>query len=513
MTGETLQVAVVGHTNTGKTSLLRTLLRDTSFGDVSDRPAVTRHVEGAELLVDGQPVMALYDTPGLEDSISLRERIDALEASGDTRQDSRRFADDVALIEAFLASSDATGRFAQEAKSLRQVMQVDVALYVIDARQRVLGKHRDELATLARCGRPVVPVLNFIASDDALTSQWRQQLSRLGLHAVAEFDTVVFDALGEQRLFEKMRTLLDAHGDALDTLIEDRHRQRAELIDASAHLIAELLVDAAAAVRVVSVTDDEPAKQDIAALRSAVRSAEQQCVDDLLALHRFRPEDCDPEELPLDQGQWGADLFSPEAMRQMGWRTGSAAAAGAMAGLTLDIMLGGLSLGAATGLGAAAGGLLGIGRTHGRRLIERMRGRRELRCDDATLMLLMKRQLTLVQALLTRGHASMTRMQIGHAADASLPSESNNQRAAPPRLPAQLRKARLHPAWSHLNSAATRDASDTSRHDVGDAATRPPPSGTGWGLTASHRRETVDTLVTTVADDIRRAHPLAESNR
>ena len=34
-----LRVAVVGHTNTGKTSLLRTLMRDVNFGEVSDRPA------------------------------------------------------------------------------------------------------------------------------------------------------------------------------------------------------------------------------------------------------------------------------------------------------------------------------------------------------------------------------------------------------------------------------------------------------------------------------------------
>ena len=46
-----LRVAVVGHTNTGKTSLLRTLMRDVAFGEVSDHPATTRHVEGATLMV------------------------------------------------------------------------------------------------------------------------------------------------------------------------------------------------------------------------------------------------------------------------------------------------------------------------------------------------------------------------------------------------------------------------------------------------------------------------------
>ena len=47
-----LSLAVVGHTNTGKTSLLRTLLRDSTFGEVKNAPSTTRHVEEA-LINDG----------------------------------------------------------------------------------------------------------------------------------------------------------------------------------------------------------------------------------------------------------------------------------------------------------------------------------------------------------------------------------------------------------------------------------------------------------------------------
>ena len=69
-----LTLAVVGHTNVGKTSLLRTLTRDVGFGEVSHRPSTTRHVEGARLSVDGQALLELYDTPGLEDAIALLEQ-------------------------------------------------------------------------------------------------------------------------------------------------------------------------------------------------------------------------------------------------------------------------------------------------------------------------------------------------------------------------------------------------------------------------------------------------------
>lgn len=58
-----LSLAVVGHTNTGKTSLMRTLLRDSDFGEVKNAAATTRHVEQAAIS-DGHNVLVyLYDTP------------------------------------------------------------------------------------------------------------------------------------------------------------------------------------------------------------------------------------------------------------------------------------------------------------------------------------------------------------------------------------------------------------------------------------------------------------------
>ena len=73
---EPLKLAVVGHTNVGKTSLLRTLTRDVGFGAISHRPSTTQHVEGARLSVDGEALIELYDTPGFEDAIALYEYIE-----------------------------------------------------------------------------------------------------------------------------------------------------------------------------------------------------------------------------------------------------------------------------------------------------------------------------------------------------------------------------------------------------------------------------------------------------
>ncbi len=430
-----LKVAVVGHTNTGKTSLLRTLTRNADFGQVSNRPATTRHVEGAALLVDGAPLIDLYDTPGLEDSIGLLEHLDQLDSG------QRRYGID--LIQQFLAGPTAQDEFEQEAKVLRQLLLSDVALYVIDVRDRVMAKHRDELEILARCTKPVVPVLNFVASPAAKTAVWREHLARVNLHAVVEFDTVVLDEYGERRLFEKMQTLLDRFYPTLQAVIDDRRRQRTMLNGTSAALLADLLLDVAAFRVLVPADVDRNAA--VESLKQRVREREQQCVDALLELFRFRLDDYAMEALPIKGSHWGMDLFNPASLKQFGIRAGRGAAAGAVAGLALDAAVGGASLGAGAAIGATIGALLDSSRTHGKRLADYLRGVSELRVNDETLRLLAVRQIELVRALFRRGHASQEKIRLN--------AKTLDKAWTGYRLPLVLEDAKVNPAWSRLNGA------------------------------------------------------------
>jgi len=437
-----LKIAVVGHTNTGKTSLMRTLMRDAAFGEVSDRPAVTRHVEGARLSMPGGGHVDLFDTPGLEDSMGLLEHLDT------AAPQQKRIG--IEQVRAFLEGPEARGRFAQEAKALRQVLDSDVALYVIDARDRVLAKHRDELEILSRCARPVVPVLNFIASEQANVSPWRSALAELNLHAVAEFDTVVFDEQGEIRLFEKLRTLLDEFQPTIDALIESRREQRRQLRRNSARLVAELAVDVAAYRRTVPTDQVSGAAPAVEAFRQQVRDRENRCVDDLLRLHQFTDTEYESIPLPIEPGGWGDDLFSSAAMRQFGIRTGGAAAAGALAGVAVDAMTAGLSLGAATALGAGIGAAIEFSRAHGRRILDRMRGTSELRCNNATVKLLLARQTALINALLRRGHAAQQPISVQQAR----PDAAADDTAWLTEAIGLLDEARLHPNWSSVDGPA-----------------------------------------------------------
>lgn len=454
-----LRVAVVGHTNTGKTSLLRTLARDVGFGEVSDSAGTTRHVEGLRLMADGVPAVELFDTPGMEDAIALLEFIDGLVAPGERVDGPERVA-------RFLARDEAAGRFEQEAKVLRQMLASDAALYVVDARDPVLPKHRDELELLAACARPLLPVLNFVAAPAARVTDWRAALARLGLHAVVSFDTVAPPLDGERELFDTLATLIHAHRARLQALIDARARESDARREAARRLVAELLVELAALRdrldEAADADSDAVLQAAVARLREDVRRREQACVDALLRLYRFRPDDARMDALPLTDGRWDDDLFNAETLRQMGVRLGTGAAAGAAAGLGVDLMVGGLTLGAAAALGAIAGGLWQTFGHYGERIAAKLRGHRELTVDDAILRIVALRQRELLAALEGRGHAAMTPIEVGMGAASAGGSRLPVAEATDPAtrqwrtgsLPAALIRARAHPEWANADGSA-----------------------------------------------------------
>ncbi len=429
--GEPLRVTVAGHTNTGKTSLLRTLTRDARFGEVSGRPSTTRHVEAARLLVNGKVLLELFDTPGIEEPIDLLALLTE-QAGKAGNEDGRE------RIRRFLASEPAQSRYDQEAKVLRQLMKSDAAFYVLDARDPVLAKHRDELEILRLCGVPLLPLLNFVADPEAREDEWRDALAGLGLHAIVRFDTVTPTQDGERLLYGKLASLLDAHSDILNALIASHADDAVQRHQSALTLIAELLIDVAALQHRVSSIDASVLGKASGALNDRVRKREQACVERLLSLYRFYPDDIESAALPLVEGRWQQDLFDPYTLQAMGLKVGSGAAAGAAAGVGVDLMVGGITLGVAAATGALLGGGLHTLRHYGSSLKALISGEKILRVDDNILRALAARQCQLLKALETRGHAAQHKIITAEAAEPVFEGQ---------RLPSPLRQARSNPEW------------------------------------------------------------------
>ncbi|NNJ98663.1 MAG: GTPase/DUF3482 domain-containing protein [Gammaproteobacteria bacterium] len=424
-----IKVAVVGHTNAGKTSLIRTLLRDDRFGDIDDAAGTTRYIEKSGIYTGDDEVLNLFDTPGFEDSSALLQVLEDLSKSLQARLP-------VDLLRAFIAQADDFPDFVQETKVLRQSLNSDVLLYVIDVREPFLGKYRDEVEILSKAGKPILPVFNFIAGNSAALKRWREQMAQFNLHAALEFDTVAFDFEAEKRLYQKLQSLIEDRYDALQALIDSRQKIWSSLNQAAARRIFQMLTDVACYRR--EVQDKSGITQtDVAAMQDYVREAEQHALQDLLTIFAFTQVDVDLQQLPVRDGKWELDIFSPGMFKTFGLNAGATALKGAAAGAGIDLMVGGLSLGAATMLGAALGAGWAAARRYQQELKAAWRGHVWLCVDDTTISLLYLRQRKLLHDLTRRGHAAQNSLQLA----------SNIKRPLPKQWHKLIKELRQHPEW------------------------------------------------------------------
>jgi hypothetical protein len=410
-----IHIAVVGHTNTGKTSLIRTLTRDEGFGNIDESAGTTRYVEKSTIFAGGVAVINLFDTPGFEDSSALLLALEELSKTVEARLP----AD---LLRAFIAQADDFPDFEQEIKVLRQSINSDVLLYIIDVREPLLGKYRDEVEILSMAGKPILPVFNFIAGNTEALTRWREQMTQFNLHAALNFDTVAFDFEAEKRLYQKLQSQLEARYDELQSLIDYRQEVWKNLNHAAVRRIFQLLTEVACYRREVAVSSGIT-DADIASMQDFVRSAEQRALRDLLTIFAFTQTDVDLQKLPVHNGRWQLDIFSPHMLHDFGLSAGATALKGAAAGAGIDLMVGGLSLGAATLLGAAVGAGWATLRRYQQELKAAWRGHKWLCVDDNTVSLLYLRQRNLLHTLTQRGHAAQSKLQLTNDVGHALPEQ------------------------------------------------------------------------------------------
>lgn len=438
---ESLKLAVVGHTNTGKTSILRTLLRDQYFGEVKNATATTRHVEKA-VIVDNQTtdqLVSLFDTPGLEDASGV---MDWLEDHTPSRKDG------VERLQIFLqnvisdSEDNSSEDFSQEAKVIKQVLGSNIAIYVIDSREPVLSKYKDELTILSWSAIPIMPVFNFIEdSESNYVAEWQEMLARRNLHVSTKFDSVAFEFEDEILLWNNLATMLIDNG-LLIQLITKRQENWQSLHDEATILIADFLLNVASFVK--EIDDKEDPTPILSEMQEAVRQAERSMHKNLLDLYKFYDNQVATTVLSLEAYQ--QDPFDSEVLKSYGIRTSSGAAAGALVGMGIDAAALGTTLGLGTALGSLAGGIL----SNTSKLAYIITGTKRLYIDPATITLLATRSRSLLSILRHRGHADQNHT----INDNSLEHTQSSANLTPwsvDHLPKLLKKARSKPEWSSLD--------------------------------------------------------------
>jgi hypothetical protein len=371
-----IALSLVSHTNVGKTTLARTLLRR-DVGDVADRAHVTELSE-AHVLIDTPEgdELRLWDTPGFGDSVRLLKRL--------------RMSDNPIgwlLTQVWDRLTDRPFYSSQQA--IRNVRdESDVVLYLVNAAEdpASAGYVEVEMQILGWIGKPLLLLLNQTGAPRAQDAEaaeevvWRRHLSAypwvkgaIGLDAFARC------WVQEDELLETVGGVLPPARQAAFSRLRAAWRTRnLETFEASMRVLAEQLAGAAAdretvsarsfkekagnwLASVVSGTDkpDAEAEQAMNALATRLDLAVRTATDRLIALHGLSGRAAQ-DILARVAGQ-----FEVSKRAEIG-TTGvmSGVVSGALGGLAADLAAGGLTFGAGALIGGILGALGGGGVAH-----------------------------------------------------------------------------------------------------------------------------------------------------
>ena len=347
---DTITLALVAHTNVGKTTLARTLLRR-DVGQVLDQAHVTRESEAFEVVRTDTALMLLEDTPGFGDSPRLLKRLKA------ERNPVGWF-----LHQVWDRRKDVTLFGAQEAvRAVRE--RADVVLYLVNAGETPAdaGYVRPEMEILSWVGKPVLVLLNqtgvgagaTVAPE--LSAPWREFLADWPLvKGVLPLDAFTRCWVEEHALLDRVIAVLPpVRQPVAKSLAGEWERRNVEAFARSVDRLSAHIAAAAADREVIpksaSAHERKKAMETLAArLEKETRAA----MAEVLTFHGLDGASAAKiEEEMKDFTVHGQEKVTPRKGALWG-----GIVSGALSGLAADLSVGGLTFGG----GAVIGAILGV---------------------------------------------------------------------------------------------------------------------------------------------------------
>ena len=366
MNGEQIHLALVAHTNVGKTSLARTLLRR-DIGVVRDEPHVTDAAEGQTLIeTPGGDALLLWDTPGFGDSARLLKR---LRASGNPLGWLLTQVWDRIVDRPFYCSQQAI-RAARD--------RSDVILYLVNASEDPASAAyvEMEMQILAWLDKPVLLLLNQtgaprpVEAEAAEATAWREHLRSFDcVRGALTLDAFMRCWVQEDELLGAVQEVLPpAKQPAFGRLRAAWRARNLEIYTAAAAILSEQLARLAADREIVSATGlreraerwlgtvvrggqaDAAEEQAMRRLAQRLDAAVLEATERLIALHGLSGQAAGEIHARMTEQ---FRVTTPADVGKTSLLGGIAT--GALGGLTADLAAGGLTFGA----GALIGGVLG----------------------------------------------------------------------------------------------------------------------------------------------------------
>ena len=346
-------LSLISHTNIGKTTLTRTLLKS-DVGEVRDAPHVTAESEEFVMIQTEDDALILWDTPGFGNVAQLLKR---LRGEGGAVSWIMHEVVDRAFNRPLYSSLEAARNVRREA---------DVVLYLVNIQENPgdAGYVAQELELLDALGKPVIMILNQVRREQLrgnlkisqLVEHWRRHYSRhVCLKQVILLDAFTRTWRQELALIDQVASLLDQEKKAVLA------RLRARFVLVQKTISEECIRHAAdtlwfAVHQRIEPAEDPSREQVFQAMLVELQSHLDEYLDLLVKRHGIEAEG--QARLKADIRQITGLVGSKLSEKRSGLLAGALASAGT--GLMADLVAGGLTFGGGALLGFLGGYLGGF---------------------------------------------------------------------------------------------------------------------------------------------------------
>ena len=339
-------IAVIGHPNEGKSSVLSTLTEDDSVV-VSDYPGETVVCQRFPLEINGETLLEFVDTPGFQNPTRL---LDWMRECGLT---------DEALLREVQRQFGEDPDYHHDLELMRPLREGAGLIYVVDCSRPLLEVDLAEMEILRLVNRPRMAVINFKDADRSYLKDWKEAFRR-HFNVIREFNAHQARFPERLALFETLKAIHQDWEPALNRAIaafrQDWDYRRNRVVDAIVRYLSWALRYQAERKYAHEADRVRIEKELLQQYRDRIEKEERKLFEEIRRHYRHHLYQF---ELPA-QSILQEDLFSKQTWQVLGLTDKqlmlAAAATGAGAGVALDLALSGLSFGIFTATGAALGG-------------------------------------------------------------------------------------------------------------------------------------------------------------
>ncbi|RAM52197.1 MAG: hypothetical protein C6Y22_07740 [Hapalosiphonaceae cyanobacterium JJU2] len=227
----TINIAVAGHTNTGKTTLIRTLMK-TTIGEVSDSPNVTKR--GEAYYFDGLQA-TFIDTPGFQHALATRMYLDLLNENPNLKH-----------------SQDWKSKLNYDNDAIQALENSDVVIYVASLSVVPDDSYKEELLLIKRKSSRIIAVINQYRRQLEATSdekavenrinQWIDVFQKQSIDKIITFDAHWDNPRKVNQLYDNILNILD--DDQKSRFVEGLRRfkeRQADIRQEACEMLASLI--------------------------------------------------------------------------------------------------------------------------------------------------------------------------------------------------------------------------------------------------------------------------------